>query len=135
MEPDEIEKEAQDLLRRYRSLQALDGARSKKLAKYSEEDFLAIRRCYALLWLDTHGKPSASFQTTISPEKREENRTKRVERKRKMKEGLLVMAKKKLSKKRGGVSISLPSSKRSEQEEEHKLPPARIIYTPMGNKR
>lgn len=40
-------------------------------------------------------------------------------------------------KKRGQVLVSMPSSRRvlEKKEEEHKLPPAKIIYTPMGNKR
>ncbi len=39
--------------------------------------------------------------------------------------------------KRSQSLVSLPSSKRviEMKEEDHKLPPARIIYTPMGNKR
>ena len=137
MSPLEIEDAALDLLRRYRSLQALDKARDKMEAKFGTEDFLAIRTRYALLWLDYHGKSPASKQSTISPEKRAENRAKRVERKKKVKDGNLVVAKKSVTKKRGKVNISLPSSKRMDPKEDNgrKQPPARILYTPMGNKR
>ena len=140
MHTNDIENEALDLLRRYRSLQELDKAREKMIAKYGEKDFLAIRSRFALLWLDVHSGVVTLEKapvSDISPAKRAENRAKRIERKKKLKEGTLVYATKKTAKKRGSASISLPSSKRAEpdDDDEHKLPPARIIYTPMGNKR
>ncbi len=140
MDTNEIENESLDLLSRYRNLQALDKVREKMIAKYGEEDFLAIRNRFALLWLDVHSSVVTLEKTPvsdISPEKRAENRAKRIERKKKLKEGTLVYARKRTTKKKGHINISLPSSKRVEpnEEDKHKLPPARIIYTPMGNKR
>lgn len=138
MDINDIEKEALDLLKRYNSLQALDKARKKLVTVYGD-DFPAVRSRFALLWLDVHSgvKAMEKKNPNISPEKRAENRAKREERKKKLKEGTLVYAKKNTSKKKGRVNISLPSSKRAETKEEdkHKLPPARIFYTPMGNKR
>ena len=135
----EIEQEALTLLKKYKDLRAFDKARKKMTAQYGNEDYLAIRRRFALLWLDVHSsvitlekKPAP----TISPEKRAENRAKRIEKKKKIKEGTLAYASNKVKRKRGHVHVSLPSSRRNkEAKEKGKTPPARIIYTPMGNKR
>ena len=51
MNTTEINKAALQLLRQYRDIPSLDKSRDMLVAKYGEKDYLAIRKAFAVLWL------------------------------------------------------------------------------------
>ncbi|MBQ3941294.1 MAG: hypothetical protein II676_00425 [Bacteroidales bacterium] len=111
-------KEANTLLRTFSDLETLDKHYANFIESHGRAVYLALRK------------------ELLKRKRKEAWKILQREKKQALKNMSKVCAHRNKGK-RSQSLVSLPSSKRiiELKAEDHKLPPARIIYTPMGNKR
>lgn len=112
-------QEARMMIRSFSDLDTLEKHRESFIEDYGMDVYKALRR------------------ELIKRKRKKEWKALQREKKKLQKKNQLPKVTAKSRKKCGEVLVSLPSIRRvhEEKEEERKLPFAKIIYTPMGNKR